>query len=114
MTSNVTTIHPFQALLPATTMDLDEDPKALTEQLRSVAAQRVVRRTPDALLWTRRPIDSSPGGGQSFATMVNAVGFPGGGVPPLELELGRERRAISRQCRRARKLLATKPPKLSR
>lgn len=31
----------------------------------------------------------------------------------LELELGRERRAASRQSRRARELPATKPPKLS-
>jgi DNA invertase Pin-like site-specific DNA recombinase len=31
----------------------------------------------------------------------------------LELELGRERRAASRESRRARRLPATKPPKLS-
>ena len=31
---------------------------------------------------SRRPINSLPGGGQSFAGMVNAVVFPGGGAPP--------------------------------
>jgi len=31
----------------------------------------------------------------------------------LELELGRERRAVSRECRRTRQLPATKPHKLT-
>ncbi len=44
VTSNVTRIHPFQVLLPATECGLPRDSKAQAEQVRSVAIERVGRR----------------------------------------------------------------------
>ena len=41
VTSNVTTIYPFQVLLPAGSTGLARDSKAQAEQVRSVAVQRV-------------------------------------------------------------------------
>lgn len=46
-------------------------------------------------------------------TLTGAAGADRLGLAELELELGRERRAASRESRRARGLPATKPPKLS-
>jgi DNA invertase Pin-like site-specific DNA recombinase len=54
----------------------------------------------------REGIDTATPTGRAFAAIVATLA-------ELELELGRERRATSRQSRCARKLPATKPPKLS-
>ena len=44
VTSNATTIYPFQVLLPASATGLTVDSKAQAEQIRSVATQRLQRR----------------------------------------------------------------------
>jgi mRNA interferase MazF len=44
VTSNITTIYPFQVLLAAATTGLAVDSKAQAEQIRSVATQRLRRR----------------------------------------------------------------------
>jgi mRNA interferase MazF len=44
VTSNVSHIYPFQALLPAAESGLPRDSKAQAEQVRSVAVERVGRR----------------------------------------------------------------------
>ncbi|HZU49673.1 MAG TPA: type II toxin-antitoxin system PemK/MazF family toxin [Mycobacterium sp.] len=44
VTSNISTIYPFQVLLPAATTGLAVDSKAQAEQIRSVATQRLRRR----------------------------------------------------------------------
>jgi mRNA interferase MazF len=41
VTSNVTTVFPFQALLPAAECGLRQDSKAQAEQVRSVAVERI-------------------------------------------------------------------------
>jgi mRNA interferase MazF len=41
LTSNVTRVHPFQVLLPASETGLRQDSKAQAEQVRAVAIQRV-------------------------------------------------------------------------
>ncbi|MFN2489085.1 MAG: type II toxin-antitoxin system PemK/MazF family toxin [Actinomycetota bacterium] len=45
VTSNVTRLYPFQVLLEATDTGFDRDSKAQAEQVRSVAAERLGRRT---------------------------------------------------------------------
>lgn len=54
----------------------------------------------------REGIDTSSPTGRAVAAIMATLA-------ELELELGRERRAASRQARRERRLPATKPPKLS-
>ena len=44
VTSNVTSIYPFQVMLPAAQCGLSRDSKAQAEQVRSVAVERVGRR----------------------------------------------------------------------
>ncbi len=44
VTSNTDRIYPFQVLLPAATGSLAVDSKAQAEQVRSIAAQRLLRR----------------------------------------------------------------------
>jgi len=44
VTSNVSRVHPFQVLLPATNCGLPSDSKAQAEQIRSVAIERIGRR----------------------------------------------------------------------
>jgi mRNA interferase MazF len=44
VTSNLTRVHPFQVLLPASDCGLPRDCKAQAEQVRSVAIERVGRR----------------------------------------------------------------------
>ncbi len=44
VTSNVSRIYPFQVLLPADETGLPRDSKALAEQVRSIAVERVGRR----------------------------------------------------------------------
>jgi mRNA interferase MazF len=44
VTSNVSHVYPFQALLPAAESGLPRDSKAQAEQVRSVAVERVGRR----------------------------------------------------------------------
>jgi mRNA interferase MazF len=44
VTSNTTTIHPFQVLLEASATGLSDDCKAQAEQVRSVDVQRIGRR----------------------------------------------------------------------
>lgn len=41
LTSNVTRVHPFQVLLPASVTGLGRDSKAQAEQVRSLAVERV-------------------------------------------------------------------------
>ncbi len=45
VTSNVNRIHPFQVFLPAAVSGLPTDSKAQAEQVRSLAIERVGRRT---------------------------------------------------------------------
>ncbi len=45
VTSNVARLYPFQVLLEATDTGLDRDSKAQAEQVRSVAVERLGRRT---------------------------------------------------------------------
>ena len=54
----------------------------------------------------RESIDTATPTGRAVAAIMATLA-------ELELELGRERRAASRESRRARRLPATKPPKLS-
>ncbi|MGZ9829501.1 recombinase family protein [Tsukamurella ocularis] len=54
----------------------------------------------------REGIDTSTAAGRMIASVLASIA-------ELELELGRERRAASREARRARGLPATRPPKLS-
>jgi len=44
VTGNVARVYPFQVLLPATTTGLTKDSKAQAEQIRSIAAERLLRR----------------------------------------------------------------------
>lgn len=44
LTSNTAKVYPFQVLLPAATTGLTVDSKAQAEQIRSVAAERLVGR----------------------------------------------------------------------
>ena len=41
MTSNVDSVYPFQALVPAGASGLEQDSKAQTEQVRAVSVQRI-------------------------------------------------------------------------
>lgn len=43
LTSNTERVYPFQVLIPAEISGLERDSKALCEQLRTVARQRIVR-----------------------------------------------------------------------
>lgn len=45
VTSNIDKIHPFQVFLSAATSGLEIDSKAQAEQVRTVATQRLVRRS---------------------------------------------------------------------
>jgi mRNA interferase MazF len=45
ITSNTSRVYPFQVLLSATVCGLAVDSKAQAEQVRSIAAQRLLRRT---------------------------------------------------------------------
>jgi DNA invertase Pin-like site-specific DNA recombinase len=54
----------------------------------------------------REGVDTATPTGRAIAAIMASLA-------ELELELGRERRAASRESRRARHLPATKPPKLS-
>src|SRR5690606_16872391 len=54
----------------------------------------------------REGVDTGTPTGRAVATIMATLA-------ELELELGRERRAASRESRRARQLPATKPPKLT-
>jgi mRNA interferase MazF len=44
VTSNVQRVYPFQVLLPSGTAGLSHDSKAQAEQVRSIAAERMVKR----------------------------------------------------------------------
>lgn len=53
VTSNLRRVHPFQVELPASDTGLHEDSKALAEQVRSVASERLLKRlatVPSSLL----------------------------------------------------------------
>ncbi|HSW41566.1 MAG TPA: type II toxin-antitoxin system PemK/MazF family toxin [Patescibacteria group bacterium] len=53
VTSNIEHIHPFQVALPAAETGLDRDSKALAEQIRAVAVERVGDRlgvVPNAIM----------------------------------------------------------------
>jgi mRNA interferase MazF len=53
VTSNTERVYPFQVLLPASDTGLDRDSKAQTEQVRSIAVERVADRlgvVPHALM----------------------------------------------------------------
>lgn len=53
VTSNVDRVYAFQVLLPATDTGLSRDSKALAEQVRSIAVERVGARlgvVPNALM----------------------------------------------------------------
>jgi mRNA interferase MazF len=53
VTSHLRRVHPFQVLLPAADAGLREDSKALAEQVRSVASERLVTqvgRVPSSLM----------------------------------------------------------------
>src|ERR1700736_131764 len=77
--------------------------RSVAEVTRTIANLGDRRITLRAL---REGVDTSTPAGRAVAAIMATLA-------ELELELGRERRAASRQSRRTRGLAATKPPKLS-
>lgn len=72
----------------------------VTRTIAELGERRIVLRA------LREGIDTATSTGRAVAAIMATLA-------ELELELGRERRAASRESRRARDLPATKPPKLS-
>ena len=82
---------------------IDRLGRSVLEVTRTIAAlgeRRILLRA------LREGVDTGTPTGRAVATIMATLA-------ELELELGRERRAASRQSRRSRQLPATKPPKLS-
>lgn len=82
---------------------IDRLGRSVAEVTRTIAAlghRRILLRA------VREGIDTATPAGRAVAAIMATLA-------ELELELGRERRAASRQSRRARQLPATKPPKLA-
>ena len=77
--------------------------RSVAEVTRTIADLGECRITLSAL---REGIDTATPTGRAVASIMATLA-------ELELELGRERRAASRQSRQARGLPATKPPKLT-
>ena len=73
----------------------------VTRTIADLGERRILLRA------LREGIDTATPTGRAVAAIMATLA-------ELELELGRERRAASRQSRRVRGLPATKPPKLSR
>lgn len=73
----------------------------VTRTIADLGERRIILRA------LREGIDTSTPTGRAIAAIMASL-------TELELELGHERRAVSRQSRRVRGLPATKPPKLSR
>lgn len=82
---------------------IDRLGRSVAEVTRTIAVLDERRITLRAL---REGIDTAAPTGRAVAAIMATLA-------ELELELGRERRAASRQSRRARGMSATKPPKLS-
>jgi len=82
---------------------IDRLGRSVAEVTRTIAELSERRITLRAL---REGIDTATPTGRAVAAIMATLA-------ELELELGRERRAASRDSRRARRLPATKPPKLS-
>jgi DNA invertase Pin-like site-specific DNA recombinase len=82
---------------------IDRLGRSVAEVTRTIAELAERRITLCAL---REGIDTAAPTGRAVAAIMATLA-------ELELELGRERRAASRESRRARRLPATKPPKLS-
>ena len=72
----------------------------VTRTIAELVERRIILRA------LREGVDTSTPTGRAVAAIMATLA-------ELELELGRERRAASRESRRARSLPATKPPKLS-
>jgi DNA invertase Pin-like site-specific DNA recombinase len=72
----------------------------VTRTIADLGQRRILLRT------LREGIDTGTPTGRAVAAIMATLA-------ELELELGRERRTASRESRRARKLPATKPPKLN-
>ncbi|MGB3355536.1 MAG: recombinase family protein [Mycobacterium sp.] len=72
----------------------------VTRTIADLGERQIMLRT------LREGVDTATPAGRAVAAIMATLA-------ELELELGRERRAASRQSRRSRKLPATKPPKLS-
>jgi DNA invertase Pin-like site-specific DNA recombinase len=82
---------------------IDRLGRSVAEVTRTIAdlrERKIVLRT------IREGIDTATPTGRAVAAIMSILA-------ELELELGRERRAASRESRRARQLPATKPPKLN-
>ncbi len=75
----------------------------VTRTIAELGERRIILRA------LRERIDTATPTGRAVAAIMATLA-----ELELELELGRERRAASRESRRARQLPATKPPKLSR
>lgn len=82
---------------------IDRLGRSVAEVTRTIADLGGRRITLRAL---REGVDTGTPTGRAVAAIMATLA-------ELELELGRERRAVSRDSRRARRLPATKPPKLS-
>ena len=82
---------------------IDRLGRSVAEVTRTIAELGERRITLRAL---REGVDTATPTGRAVAAIIATLA-------ELELELGRERRAASRESRRARGLPATKPPKLS-
>jgi DNA invertase Pin-like site-specific DNA recombinase len=72
----------------------------VTRTIADLGERRILLRA------LREGVDTATPTGRAVAAMMASLA-------ELELELGRERRAVSRESRRARHLPATKPPKLN-
>lgn len=59
VSSNLRRVHPFQVLLPADETGLRVDSKALAEQVRSVDAQRLVKRVATVPLHLMAALDDA-------------------------------------------------------
>jgi DNA invertase Pin-like site-specific DNA recombinase len=82
---------------------IDRLGRSVAEVTRTIADLGEHRITLRAL---REGVDTATSTGRAVAAIMASLA-------ELELELGRERRAASRESRRARRLPATRPPKLS-
>jgi len=72
----------------------------VTRTIADLGERQIMLRT------LREGVDTATPAGRAVAAIMATLA-------ELELELGRERRSASRESRRARRLPATKPPKLS-
>jgi len=59
VTSNVTSVRPFQVLLPAADTGLPRDSKAQAEQVRAVAVERVGERLGGLTVALQRSLDAA-------------------------------------------------------